>query len=460
MRRPAALVPLLLSAFVFAAVAAPAHAVAPLTLGFFDPTASARPDGGAPWLAKASAVGARIVRVQVQWSVIEATQPTHPTDPADPAYRWAAIDTAIHVARAQGMRVVASILGAPSWAEGSGRPASAPPGSWRPNAAALGAFATAAARRYGSSVYAWQVWNEPNLPDYLNPQWVRSGAGYVPASPGIYRAMLNAVYRGVKSVNPSALVATSGTAPYGDPVPGTGRIQPVAWWRSMLCVSKRLTPVSCPDPARFDLYAHHPYAIAGPRAHAAYPDDAAIPDVNRITRVVQAAVAHGRALPKRHKRAWVTEISWDSSPPDPDGVPAARQARWLEGAFYQLWRQHVDTVLWFLIVDAPPVPSYAASIQSGIYLLDGTPKPAARAYAFPFVAATPGRRGVTVWGEAPGSGRVAVQRRTGGGWRTIARLHAGSNRVFTGRVHATRRNVLRAVAGGRTSLSWRVGLDG
>lgn len=462
-RRPSARARLLLVAItlLLAGVLVPAaRAAAPLTLGFFDPKLTGAP-GDDRWLAKAQSDGARVFRIQVPWYVVETAPPAHAGDPADPAYRWAGVDAQVRAARAHGFRVVATLGGAPAWDEGPGRPAGAPAGTWRPDAAAFGAFATAAAKRYGRSVYAWQVWNEPNLPIYLAPQWVRSGSGFVPASPVIYRAMLNAVYRGVKAVNPRALVLTAGTAPYGDPLPGNGRIQPVAWWRSLLCLrGTRLRPAKCPDPAHFDVYSHHPYAIAGPRAHAGYPDDAAIPDVRRISRVIRAAVAHRTALPHKRKRAWVTEISWDSDPPDPDGVPAARHARWLEGALYQFWLQGVDTVLWFQIVDESPVPSYPATIQSGIYLRSGRAKLAARAFRFPFVAAPPAHGRVALWGEAPRAGTVRIERRAGGRWRVLARLHAGANRVFSGHVTARRNDVLRARSAGAVSLTWRVGRDG
>lgn len=136
----------------------------------------------------------------------------------------------------------------------------------------------------------------------------------------------------VKAISPKALVVTAGTSPYGDP-PGGRRIAPVRFWRAVLA-----------RPVHFDVVSHHTYAFFGPFHHAASSDDAAVPDMGRITRLVAAAVKKGRALPRRTKRTWVTELSWDSSPPDPQGVPAQRHARRLEGAFYVLWRQGVDTI--------------------------------------------------------------------------------------------------------------------
>jgi hypothetical protein len=63
-------------------------------------------------------------------------------------------------------------------------------------------------------------------------------------------------------------------------------------------------------------------------------------------------------------------------------VPAARQARWLEEGSNELWRQGVNVISWFLIRDQPPVPDYRSTYQSGLFGLDGAPKPAATAFRF------------------------------------------------------------------------------
>src|SRR5262249_54270201 len=153
-------------------------------------------------------------------------------------------DAAIREAAAHGLGVIATFTGAPRWAEGPNRPRSAPPGSWRPDPGALEDYGAALAARYSGHfpdperpgavlprLAAFQVWNEPNLDTYLSPQW----SGTHTLAPLLYRRMLNGFYRGVKSVDPSAVVVTAGTAPFGDPLPG-GRIMPVRFWRDALCV--------------------------------------------------------------------------------------------------------------------------------------------------------------------------------------------------------------------------------
>jgi hypothetical protein len=449
--------------------AAGAEATAGLAIGFFDGVLTADDADSAPWLGRAVDSGADILRVDVGW--VAPNTPTRPAgfdarDPADPAYDFRRADAAIVAVAARGLRVLVSFTGAPRWAEGPGRPADAVAGSWRPDPHALEDYGAALARRYSGSfpdparpgqtlprVDAFQVWNEPNLDKYLSPQW-SDGRTFAPAQ---YRRMLSAFYRGVKSASPGALVVSAGTAPFGDPVAGGHRIMPARFVREMLCLrqSRRgLRGRECPTPARFDVLAHHAYSVGFPRRHAINGDDVSIPDIGKLTRLLRAAERSGGALPRERHRVWVTEISYDSSPPDPLGVPIARQARYLEEAFYLLWRQGVDTITWFQIRDQLPAPSYAASNQSGIYFDDGQPKPAQRAFRFPLVAERAGPGSLRVWGRAPLAGSVRIERRTASGWLLVRTVRAAAHGTFLVRIAARGRTRLRARDGAETSLTW------
>jgi hypothetical protein len=272
--------------------------------------------------------------------------------------------------------------------------------------------------------------------------------------------MLTAFYRGVKSVRAAALVVTAGTAPFGDPFPNGHRIMPARFVRELLCQRRsrgKLLPTSCPQPARFDVLAHHPYSVGPPTRHALNADDVSIPDIGKLTTILRAAERTKRALPRKRHRMWVTEISYDSSPPDPEGVPLATHARYLEQALYVLWRQGVDTITWFQIRDAPPLPSYAASNQSGIYFADGRPKPAQTAFRFPLVAARAGRAALLVWGRSPVAGTLRIERRAGLAWKLVRVVRARRHGTFLVRITARGRTQLRARVGDRTSLSWLAG---
>jgi hypothetical protein len=466
-----------LAAVVLCALAVPAGAAAQgLTIGFSaDPALTGNaPSADAVWIPRAVAEGASIVRVNLTWSLVAPrVRPAGftPADPASPGYDWSTVDATVRALAAHGLQVLLNITNAPTWAEGAAPPPDASPGSWRPDPAQFASFATAAALRYDGSfadpiqagaflprVRYWQPWNEPNLSLYLSPQWTQSGNGWAPASPVIYRQLLNAFYRAVKRVSASNFVVTAGTAPYGDQ-PGGERMPPVAFDRTLFCLrdDARLTPLSCPDPPHLDALSHHPYGIEGPLWHALNPDDAAVPDIYKIAHVLHAAEHAGHVAPAGPKQLWATEISWDSSPPDPDGVPIDEQARWLEQALYVLWRQGVDTVLWLQIVDAPPIPSYGATYQAGLYELTGTAKPAAVAYRFPFVTRRLSRGHIQAWGRAPRGGRIAIEELRHGRWAVIRRLAVRSGQVFQAVLPIRRRAVLRAQADPDTSLPWTQG---
>jgi hypothetical protein len=447
-----------------------------LTLGFSsDPALVGQtPAAAATWIPRAVAEGAGIVRVNVTWAQVAPRVRPASFDPADassPGYDWTAVDAAVRDLSSRGLQVLLNIWGAPTWAQGSGAPTGVTRGTWRPDATQLAQFATAAALRYDGRfpdplrpgaflprVRYWQPWNEPNLSYYLSPQWTRAGGRWIATSPGIYRGLLNAVYAAVKRVSPSNFVVTAGTAPYGDP-PGGQRMQPVAFDRSLFCLrdNARLTPLSCPDPPHLDALSHHPYGIGGPLWHALNADDVAVPDVYKLARVLQAAVRDGHVRPAGPKRLWVTELSWDTSPPDPAGVPATKQARWLEQALYVLWQQGVDTVLWLQIVDSPPVPSYGATYQSGLYYLEGIAKPAAQAFRFPFVTRRLSRGRIQAWGRAPRGGRIAIEQQRGSRWVVLRRLAMRGDQVFDVVLSVRGRATLRAQADPVTSLVWTQG---
>lgn len=408
------------------------------------------------WFQRAARVGSRWVRLAVPWSVIAPARPMRgfdQSDPADPQYDWSNLDISVRDAVASGQRVLLEISMSPVWAE-QHPPRSAIPGTWRPDPAALGAFAGAVARRYSGrfpdplrparmlpTVEDFQVWNEPNLRTHLEPQWTKIGEHrYVPASPAIYRRMLNAAYRRIKAVQPRGTVLAAGTAPYGDP-PGVNRMTPGLFWRDLFCLrGKRLQPLRCPDVAHLDAVDHHPYGLR-PGISARNPDDAAVPDIGRLQRIITAARRAHHVLPRGPKPFWVTEVSWTSKPPDPYGVSTQAQAQFLDYAFYALWRQGVAHVLWDQISDFP----HGSLTGSGVYFANGTAKPSAAAFRFPFLVRSGKAGNGTIWGRAPKPGWVSVQAWRHGAWLRFARARTTRGGVFMFRRRLPRRALLRAV---------------
>jgi hypothetical protein len=445
-------------------VAPGAASASGLGLGFSD-GAFTGPQGTV-WLQRAAAAGANSVRIDIGW-VAPDTQ-TRPAgfdarNPADPHYNFSVADAAIKEAHALGLRVLVTFTGAPPWAEGRGRPAGVAAGTWRPSPAALEDYAIALGRRYSGNfpdpanpghslprVYAFQVWNEPNLNLYLNPQW----SGNTPASPSMYRAMLNAFYRGLKSVDPGALVVTAGTAPFGDVQAGGARVQPVLFWQGVLCAGSP----RCPNPAHFDVLAHNMYSWGSPQTHAFWPDDVALPDLGKLTSLLATAERTGRALPRERHQVWITEVGYNSDPPNPYGVPLATDARWLDEALAELWREGATSIFWYLVGDEPPIPSYSLTEQSGVYYVNGEPKQSMlKAFQFPIDAWRAAGTTVDVWIRSPLGGRLKIQRYGRSGWETLRARQVRAGASFLTVVADGGGRSIRAQIGSDTSAAWRVG---
>src|SRR5690242_10771871 len=128
-----------------------ASATRGLATGFSDQLyGSPDPNERSLWFDRTVQANASLVRFPVAWST---AAPSPPADPGNPAsYNdLGFLDAVVREARARGLTVMLTVNSAPSWAEGPGRPASADPGTWKPNPAALAAFMRALALRYSGS---------------------------------------------------------------------------------------------------------------------------------------------------------------------------------------------------------------------------------------------------------------------------------------------------------------------
>ena len=194
--------------------------------------------------------------------------------------------------------------------------------------------------------------------------------------------------------------------------------------RSLLCLKP-----ACTDPVHFDIWSTDPYTAGGPTHHAYRANDVSIGDLPEMKAVLDAGVRAGHVVSAKPVRFWVTEFSWDSDPPDPAGVPAKLEGRWVAEALYRMWSDGVSLVTWFTIRDHPITTS---PYQSGLYFAGSSPdrdrpKPALTAFRFPFVAfADDGR--ISVWGRTPLSAAATVDDRAEHGVGLEARRDAGRRR--------------------------------
>ena len=139
----------------------------------------------------------------------------------------------------------------------------------------------------------------------------------------------------------------------------------------------------------------------------------------------------------------MTEISWDTKPADPKGVPSALHARWVSEMLYRLWRLNVGSVTWFQLEG--PLPRATSAYQSGLHPVNGIAnnrkKLSHTAFRFPFVAFVAGSK-VRIWGRTPPGApaqTVVIERRTPStGWRRVATTRAQSTGIFGRLITMTR----------------------
>lgn len=451
-------------------------------------------------LADTRATGAAVVRIPINWAslvkvsarAVAARAPSSdadgppgfdPTDPASAMYEFTQLDAALRSAVSAGLTPLLVVTHAPAFAEAPGRWRYAYPGSWSPDPTALQAFAVALARRYSGSfadpldaqrtlprVRLYQAWNEPNLPRYLEPQWIAREGRWSAYSPLIYRQLLNAFYAGIKSVDSHDLVVSAGVAPNGDPA-GVGRMAPVTFLRTLLCLQARRT---CAQPPHFDVLSFHPLSVGDPDRPAAASLDVSIADAAKVTGLLRTAERRHTALPVGRKAVWVTELNWESAPAASHGVPPGLQARWVSRALHRLWAAGVGLVDWQFLVDPYPALTLGEAIGGGTFqvprpaglytsapagaLAGAVAKPFLRGFTLPFDPLRVDRGHVRAWALLGGPDvHVSLQRRgQRGAWQTLARLHADSHGVLNVLVKLRGSALLRVRKGQLSSAPIRV----
>ena len=399
--------------------------------------------------------GATVVRINVSWRHVAPTQPPagfRPSDPADPAYRWESLDRLIREAAAHELQPLLTVHNAPFWAQkDEPHPTHLGPypiDSWRPDPAQFGAFARALALRYGGTfqglprVRYWEVWNEPNLSQYLSPQ---EENGHV-VSPDVYRSLVNALADAVHGVHADNVVAAGALSAFSFATPyGRLGIAPLLFMRRLLCMSAGSKPKpTCAQRVSFDVWSHHPWTSGGPTHHATEKDDVSLGDLPRMRRLLDAADRAGHIRASRAPELWVTEFEWDTRPPDahPLTAPLPLQSRWVAEALYQSWKAGVSLFTWLLLWDQL-YPT--ASLQGGLFYRNGEDfryaqaKPTFSAFRFPFVAYKRDRR-IFVWGRTPYGrpGPVAIQQRTAARWVWAGEFKANRYGIFSGLVRGQR----------------------
>jgi polysaccharide biosynthesis protein PslG len=235
---------------------------------------------------KVNEAGFSWVRIQIAWRDVE---------PNPGQYQWGHIDRIVDLARANNVRIMASVLKAPHWATGNGTDGI--PADTGPYQALMEQMAA----RYAGRIHAYEIWNEQNL--------AHETGGYVDI--GRYVNILRAGYAGVKAGHHDAIVVFGGLTPTGvdDPYlaiddvvylqriydynggevrnyydvlgvhPGSNNNSPDQWWPG--------------NPGQNEWSNHNSFYF------------------RRAQEIRNVMVQHGEA----HKQIWLTEFGWTTYNP-------------------------------------------------------------------------------------------------------------------------------------------------
>jgi hypothetical protein len=319
--------------------AATVKAAVRMPVGFFDDPSFRWSAQTGPNLAAAAAAHSSIVHALVNWAVVAPTQPAHPLNGGDPAYHLSDLDALVNSAEKYDLQVLLTITGTPPWANGH-QTANHPP----TNLNDLTQFAQMLANRYNGThpglgvVTRYSIWNEPNLGQFLTPQY--QGSKIV--SPATYAKLFMAAYQGIKAGNRNALVAAGETSnrgrnrPSGNP--GTDSVAPATFAQMVAEAAPKLP---------LDAWATHPYPtnfVFGPGQKVAYPN-VAFSTMERF----------GAALETWFHRKvpiWVTEYGEMTKPECACGVSYAQQAGDVRKAFAAAAADpYVQMFVWFVFRD-------------------------------------------------------------------------------------------------------------
>ena len=378
------------------------------------------------------ALGVDTVRIFAHWGRhAPARRPRgfRASDPDDPRYGWVSLDQAVDRVRAAGMRVTLTVTGpGPAWTSAApGRRQ----GQWKPRPAAYADFAAAVAKRYGSRVDRYILWNEPNISAWLAPQARCRRGVCTPVSPHLYRALVRAAYPAIVANDPVAEIVFGALAPRGQRLRAARTVmRPLLFLRRLGCRTDaflRMTTAECRGfkPVTGDGFAIHPYSgRTAPERRHQHDDDVGLAQIRTLSATLDRLQSvRGIRSTGGRLGIYIDEYGYQTRPPDPiTGIKPATQDNWLQRAAYLAWRTpRIRLFTQYLWRDEPRSPDRSYSgWQSGLRYAGGRAKPSLAHFDTPFVVEA--ARGV-LWGQVRpgGSHEVTIQRRRpGGAWATFA----------------------------------------
>ena len=375
-------------------------------------------------------LGADVIRTLVLWNQVapgyKKKRKPKGFDGADPAaYNpalWDRYDDLVRGATARGLAIMFSPSGPiPAWASQCG-------GSLKnrrvckPKPTEYGKFVQALGARYSGSyadenqgggvlprVDRWSIWNEPNQPGWLMPQYESRSGRRVATAAHRYRALARSAIAGLRrSGHGAEMILLGETAPIGRTSGTLARrpIPPVEFIRELFCLKRngrRMTGTQarlagCRRPGKLAVtgFAHHPYTRGGsqpPRAKV-LPGEITVSTASRLKKLL-AQGARARRIPGRLPIHY-TEFGYQTNPPDRlFGVTEGEQARYINEADWIAFNDsRVRAVAQYKLIDEPNVSSF----QTGLRFLDGTAKMGYDAYRLA-IWVRKGAGGLRVYGQ-------------------------------------------------------------
>jgi hypothetical protein len=376
-------------------------------------------------IAQMQALGVKALRVELNWYDV-APVPSSATKPAFEAvnpglYAWGEYDKLIAEANRLKWKVLLTVTSpVPRWATSNKKA----PYVTKPDPKDFQEFMTAVGRHFGSQVSVYSIWNEPNHPAFLLPQWNTNGT---PASPRIYRALYQAGYAGLQAAGeakPRLLLGE--TAPTGYTKVNYKRekskallhdVAPLVFLREALCLSAKYKKSGSCTPLSALGYAHHAYTTAaGPLYKPREKDDVTIGVLSRLSSALSKAFA-ARAVTS-NLPIYLTEFGVQSKPNRFLGVSVAQQAEYDAIAEKIAWSNpRVAAFSQYLLRDDPLGGKPGSSVnggtigfQTGLQYLSGKPKPLYFGWPVPLTVSKSGH-GYSLWGlvrPATGATKLTV----------------------------------------------------
>ena len=300
-------------------------------------------------LVKAS--GARMTRVDVGWASLQQDGPNGYS-----TWYLEKIDRVVAAANQRGIALLMTFMNSPCWA--STAPESLKQGcagSWW-DRGVMGyapsdpqAYARALAflaARYGDKVAAWEVWNEPNHPDFFKAA----------DQAGAYARLLKAAYPAVKAAHPRATV-----------IGGSLSQSDYAFTQKLYALGIK---------GYFDAFSVHPYSDDVSPLDARSTIDPRYSFVRGVPKIREVMQRNGDSRP-----IWLTESGWSTSTLRTadhwrNGVSEATQAAFMRQQAEQIARwPYVKVNIWFNLLDAGSDRADKYS-NCGLLRVNGTAKPA------------------------------------------------------------------------------------